>query len=290
MPFKNRLLARLFEGILEGQPVDFRNDFLPSEDVLNAIAFLPIPLSRSQREAVFRAWTQEVSYIQGPPGTGKSHTITAIMLAALFLKKPKSALSHRVLLVSHKKPAIDVVYEMLRRFLGPGSVIYASNESAQRQQMRGELQQWLSRCGTLHGHAELEELRRKRAHHRGKVEQLRAQVDQLETQIKSALEWERDYYHQQERLDRNRKAYFGQFGDRKAGEFKLSTEADVARALNILRGVEHLLGEDIHASGGGVSRHKALHLRRFFAACVKQFFADASRLPPNLAATNYLRE
>src|SRR5208282_3407 len=115
-------------------------------------------------------------------------------------------------------------------------------------------------------------------------------VDQLETQIKSALEWERDYYHQQERLDRNRKAYFGQFGDRKAGEFKLSTEADVARALNILRGVEHLLGEDIHASGGGVSRHKALHLRRFFAACVKQFFADASRLPPNLAATNYLRE
>src|SRR5208282_2831078 len=108
MPFKNRLLARLFEGILEGQPVDFRNDFLPSEDVLNAIALLPIPLSRSQREAVFRAWTQEVSYIQGPPGTGKSHTITAIMLAALFLKK-------RVLLVSHKKPAIDVVFEKLTK-------------------------------------------------------------------------------------------------------------------------------------------------------------------------------
>ena len=283
MPFKNRLLAKLFEGILEGQPVDFRNDLLPHDEVLKAIDLLPIPLSRRQREAVFYAWTREVSYIQGPPGTGKSHTITAIMLAALFLKK-------RVLLVSHKKPAIDVVYEMLRRFVGQGSVIYASNESAQRQEMRGELQQWLARCGTLHGHAELEELRRKRAHHRGKVEQLRAQVDQLESQIKSALDWERDYYHRQERLDRNRRAYFGQFGDRKPGEFNLSTEADVARALNVLTDVECLLGQDIHASGGGVSRQKALHLRLFFAACVKQCFADASRLPPNLAAANYLRE
>ena len=134
MPFKNRLLAKLFEGILEGRPVDFRNDMLPHEEVRNAAKLLPIPLSRRQEEAVFRAWTHEVSYIQGPPGTGKSHTITAIMLTALFLKK-------RVLLVSHKKPAIDVVYEKLRQFVGLGSVVYASNESAQRQQMRGELQQ-----------------------------------------------------------------------------------------------------------------------------------------------------
>jgi len=98
MPFDNPLLAKLFEGILEGRAVDFRTDLLPRDEVLKAIDLLPILLSRRQREAVFRAWTHEVSYIQGPPGTGKSHTITAIMLAALFLKK-------RVLLVSHKKPA-----------------------------------------------------------------------------------------------------------------------------------------------------------------------------------------
>jgi hypothetical protein len=283
MPFKNRLLAKLFEGILEGRPVDFRNDMLPHEEVRNAAKLLPIPLSRRQEEAVFRAWTHEVSYIQGPPGTGKSHTITAIMLTALFLKK-------RVLLVSHKKPAIDVVYEKLRQFVGLGSVVYASNESAQRQQMRGELQQWLARWGTLHGHAELEELRRKRAHHRGKVEQVRAEVEQLETQIKSALEWECDYYHRQERFDRNRKAYLGRFGTDNLDGFRLSSEADAVRALSILSQVEHMLGEDIHASGGGVSRQKVLHLRRFFGACVNQFYADASRLPPNLAAVNYLRE
>jgi hypothetical protein len=283
MPFENPLLAKLFEGILEGQPVDFRNDLLPRDEVLKAIDLLPIPLSRRQREAVFRAWTYEVSYIQGPPGTGKSHTITAIMLAALFLKK-------RVLLVSHKKPAIDVVYEKLGQFLGAGSAIYASNESAQRQQMRGELQQWLSRCGTLQGRAELEELRRKRAHHRGKVEQLRQEVEQLETQIKNALEWERDYYHRQERLDHNRKAYLGRFGDGDSQSLELSPAANPVKALAVLRQAEKMLGEDIQTSGGNVSRQKALHLRRFFGACVNQFFAEPSRLPPNLAAVNYLRE
>jgi hypothetical protein len=270
--------------------VGFENEMLPRDEVLKAIDLLPIPLSRRQREAVFRAWTNEVSYIQGPPGTGKSHTITAIMLAALFLKK-------RVLLVSHKKPAIDVVFEKLTKdssgrpaMLGAGSVIYASNESAQRQRMRGELQLWLARCGTLHGRAELEEFRRKRAHYRGRVEQLRAEVEQLETQIKKALEWERDFYDRQERLNRNRKSYRDRFGAVDLTSPKLSPAADSARALAVLKDVEQLLGDDVHASGGQVPRQKILHLRRFFSACANQFFADTSRLRPNLATVNYLRE
>jgi hypothetical protein len=283
MPFGNPLLTKLFEGILEGRPVDFRDNLLPRDEVLDAIDLLPIPLSRRQREAVFRAWTHEVSYIQGPPGTGKSHTITAIMLAALFLKK-------RVLLVSHKKPAIDVVYEKLRGFVGPGSAIYASHDPAQRQQMRGELHQWLGHWGTLDGHAGLEELRRNRDHHRKKVEQLRAEVQAVETAIKDALKWEQDYYHRQERLDRNRKAYLGRFGNGEPGSLNLSPAADALRALQALGQVDRFLGEEVHASGGVAPRQKLLHLRRFFAACVQQFFADASRIPPNLATVNYLRE
>ena len=82
MPFDNPLLAKLFEGILEGREVEFRTDEPSEEDVRKAIALLPISLSKQQRNAIVRAWTHEVSYIQGPPGTGKSHTITAIMLAA----------------------------------------------------------------------------------------------------------------------------------------------------------------------------------------------------------------
>ncbi len=290
MPFENPLLAKLFEGVLEGRSVNFENEMLPRDEVLKAIDLLPIPLSRRQREAVFRAWTNEVSYIQGPPGTGKSHTITAIMLAALFLKK-------RVLLVSHKKPAIDVVFDKLTKdfpgrpaMLGAGSVIYASNESAQRQRMRGELQLWLARCGTLHGRSELEEFRRKRAHHRGHVEQLRAEVEQLETQIKKALDWERDYFERQEKFHKNRKAYGGRFGGADLTSLKLSASANPIRALEVLKDVEHLLGDGIHATSGRVPRQKILHLRRFFSACANQFFADASSLVPNLATVNYLRE
>lgn len=290
MPFENPLLAKLFEGVLEGRRVDFRRDLLPEDEIKKAIDLQPLPLSRRQREAVFNAWTNEISYIQGPPGTGKSHTISAIMLAALFLKK-------RVLLVSHKKPAIDVVFEKLTKdtpgrpaMLGAGSVIYASNESAQRQRMRGELQLWLARCGTLHGRAELEEFRRKRAHHRGHVEQLRAEVEQLETQIKKALEWERDFYHRQEKLNRNRKSYRERFAATDLNSPKLSQAANAVRALAILKDVERLLGDDIHSSGGQIQRQKILHLRRFFTACANQFFADTSRLLPNLAAVNYLRE
>ncbi len=284
MPFENPLLAKLFEGILEGRQVEFRTDLLPRDDVLKAIDVLPIPLSRRQREAVFRAWTHEVSYIQGPPGTGKSHTITAIMLVALFLKK-------RVLLVSHKKPAIDVVYEKLRQFLGHGSAVYASHETEQRQQMRGELQQWLSKIGTLQTQPELDEFRRKRAHHRGKVEQLLSEVRKLETSLGEALKWEQDYYHRQERFHRNRRAYLTRFRKgHKENELELAPDVDAVRALSVLADAERLLGEDTHTSGGGVARQKVLHLKRFFAACVKQFKADGSRVPPNLATINYLRE
>ena len=290
MPFENPLLAKLFEGVLEGRSVNFENEMLPRDEVLKAIDLLPIPLSRRQREAVFRAWTNEVSYIQGPPGTGKSHTITAIMLVALFLKK-------RVLLVSHKKPAIDVVFEKLTKdspgrpaMLGAGSVIYASNDSAQRQRMRGELQLWLARCGTLHGRSELEEFRRKRAHHRGHVEKLRADVEQLETKIKKALDWERDYYERQEELHKNRKSYGDRFGGANLTSLKLSASANPIRALEVLKNVEQLLDDGVYATNGQVPRQKILHLRRFFSACANQFFANTSSFLPNLATVNYLRE
>lgn len=283
MPFENPLLAKLFEGILEGQQVEFRTDLLAQDEVLKAIDLLPIPLSKRQREAVFRAWTHEVSYIQGPPGTGKSHTIASIMLAALFLRK-------RVLLVSHKKPAIDVVYEKLRNFLGHGSVVYASHDTEQRLQIRGELQQWLGKIGTLQTQPELDELRRKRAHHRGKVEQLISEVRKLEGAIGDALKWEQDYYHRQETFHRNRKAYLGRFRNGSQNGLELARDVDAARALSVLTDAERLLGEEAHASGGEVQRHKILHLKRFFAACVNQFNADGTRVPPNLATINYLRE
>ena len=99
-----------------------------------AINFLPILLSENQRTALHNAWCSEISYIQGPPGTGKSHTITALMLSAIFLKK-------RVLMVSHKRAAVEVVRRQLEKFLGEGGVVYLGAQSEQRRQLRGQLQQ-----------------------------------------------------------------------------------------------------------------------------------------------------
>jgi len=284
MPFDNPLLAKLFEGILEGREVEFRTDEPSEADVRKAIALLPISLSKQQRNAIVRAWTHEVSYIQGPPGTGKSHTITAIMMAALFLKK-------RVLLVSHKKPAIDIVYAKLRTFLGPGSVIYASNEPSQRQQMRGELQQqWLANVGTLQGQAQLEQMRQERALHGGKVDQLQAAVVKLEAEISNALEREKIYYQCQEQLDKNRTAYLKQYGLAEPGSLVLSADGDVPRATDVLAPVGRFLSDVVHTKGGRATRSQALHVRRLFAASVRHFYADSRRLEPNLTAVGYLND
>ncbi len=282
MDFENSLLAKLFEGVLEGRSVEFKTDLLPVAEVQKAIALLPISLSSKQKQAVSRAWTHEVSYIQGPPGTGKSHTITAIMLAALFLKK-------RVLLVSHKKPAIDVVFDRLKECLGEGSVIYASNDVAQRQAMRGTLQSWLDRGDNLQSYAELDALRRVRSEYRGKVEQLKAEVEKLEGSIRSALQRERDFFHRQERFHKNRTAYLTRF-ETLGGDLNLSLSADVDLANALLPEIELQLGDELHANDGRMSRSETLRLRRFFVGFARHFFADHKRLEPGLAATNYVRE
>ena len=78
-------------------------------------ADLPVRLPANEVDAPKRASIEDVLRVrpiytlQGPPGTGKSHTITAIMLSAIFLNK-------KVLLVSQKKAAINVVRDKLNVF------------------------------------------------------------------------------------------------------------------------------------------------------------------------------
>lgn len=85
---------------------------IPSEDSSDALS--PIPLHNvvdadsSQNEAVTMAATGKSFVLQGPPGTGKSQTITNIIAECLSQGK-------RVLFVSEKLAALQVVYEKLRR-------------------------------------------------------------------------------------------------------------------------------------------------------------------------------
>ncbi len=133
MAFENKLLEKTFEGVLRGSPVRLRSDLIPRTELDEAIAQIPLSLSPNQNQAITMAWQNEITYIQGPPGTGKSHTIRAIMLSALLLNK-------RVLLVSQKKAAIDVVRDELNNMLGEHAVVYVGNDGKTRKGLKEFLQ------------------------------------------------------------------------------------------------------------------------------------------------------
>jgi len=126
--FKNPVLEKLLLNALadEKTNIDKNND----EQILDIIDnVIPLSLSSSQKQAVINAWQNEISYIQGPPGTGKSHTISAIILSALALNK-------RVLVVSQKQPALEVVNQKINPLLsddeGLAGVIYFDKDSRKK--------------------------------------------------------------------------------------------------------------------------------------------------------------
>jgi hypothetical protein len=134
-------LRKLLNGVLTGKPVKFRTqDESVIEEVDDALRLIPMPLSRKQEDAIRNAWSSDLSYIQGPPGTGKSHTITALMLSALVLEKS-------VLLVSHKKAAIDVVRRKLHEILGEEFAIYVGNDVSERDRTRRRINELIEQSG-----------------------------------------------------------------------------------------------------------------------------------------------
>ena len=69
---------------------------------------IPLDVDSSQLGAVIDSGRDRSFIIYGPPGTGKSQTITNMIANALYQNK-------RVLFVSEKKAALDVVYDRLCR-------------------------------------------------------------------------------------------------------------------------------------------------------------------------------
>jgi superfamily I DNA and/or RNA helicase/very-short-patch-repair endonuclease len=123
--FKNPVLEKLLLNALSDHRVPIS---AIEEERINDIIenVIPLSLSASQKLAVKNAWQNEISYIQGPPGTGKSHTISAIILSALALNK-------KVLVVSAKQPALEVVNQKINPLLsnvdGINGVIYFDKDS-----------------------------------------------------------------------------------------------------------------------------------------------------------------
>ena len=106
---KNPLVKHLVEG---GGLFDDGIEVFPPEDISAHLdlknLFCPMSADSSQLTAVVYSGMGKSFVLHGPPGTGKSQTITNIIAHNL-------ALGRRVLFVSEKKAALDVVHNRLTK-------------------------------------------------------------------------------------------------------------------------------------------------------------------------------
>jgi len=117
---RNPMLQLFLDNVISGINKKIDVDIIEkinASDIDDAINEVPFSLSSNQIQAIHRAWKSPVSYIQGPPGTGKSYTIASIALSAISLGK-------RVLIVSQKEPALDVVEEKVNKVVPDCAVRY----------------------------------------------------------------------------------------------------------------------------------------------------------------------
>ena len=102
---------------------------------------IPLDVDSSQLEAVVDSGKDKSFIIYGPPGTGKSQTITNMIANALYHGK-------RVLFVSEKKAALDVVYDRLKRIgLAPFCLEMHSNK-ANKKSFLAQMEQALNVTNT----------------------------------------------------------------------------------------------------------------------------------------------
>lgn len=150
-------LERLLESVFSGKKFDSEQSPVPEEKIFRVLARLPYSLSKSQRTAIYRALSNDISYIQGPPGTGKSFTISALAIAA-------SEMGLKVLVASQKTPAVDIVYEKVTEVLGDSACLYISEEQRRKQNTRGIIDRLLSKATDYQTTSEESELRRLSEH------------------------------------------------------------------------------------------------------------------------------
>ena len=106
--YQKSILAQNFDSIINSPSYSVKqilgyDTITKSQPLLGNLNWYP--LDNSQREVVAYASSNNL-VIQGPPGTGKSHTIVSLLQH--YLEQGK-----KVLFVSEKKSALDVVYKRL---------------------------------------------------------------------------------------------------------------------------------------------------------------------------------
>lgn len=132
------------------EPYEFSSNFIRPDEIDEKIdpseLFMPLPGDSSQITAVQASSKEGDFVLEGPPGTGKSQTIANIIAHNI-------GLGRKVLFLSEKMAALEVVYRRLReKGLGDFCLELHSNKANKRDVLNQLGQSWTNR--NLHSQAE----------------------------------------------------------------------------------------------------------------------------------------
>ena len=200
MAFENKLLTKLFEGVLSNRQITIRDDMTPAEDISGALELLPLPLSTCQRDAVTHAWRSDI------------------------LLRSRAA-GHREVAHDHRDHAhgrsswqtcVDGFSQAARRrgcAKEAGRAVWGGQRdlsrplTEQRKKTRGQIQKWIEGVGTFDALPRLAAKRRSRDTHEQELRRLLRVVRKMEGELKAALEHERDYFRANEAFLRRRREF-----------------------------------------------------------------------------------
>lgn len=148
---QNAVVRHLIETPREpfASEVSFLNPRTLDSEVTPQATFCPLPADSSQLAAIMAAVRGKDFVLIGPPGTGKSQTIANLIAQCLAEKK-------RVLFVSEKMAALDVVYRRMRA-IGLGDFCLELHSSKAR---KTEVLEQLRKSWEAQGECDPEEWKR----------------------------------------------------------------------------------------------------------------------------------
>ena len=252
---QNPVLAKLLLSSIEQTGINLTRDETVRREVYQTIVpLLPISLSEPQRQAIADAWAADISYVQGPPGTGKSHTITAMLASAVLQGK-------KVLLVSNKKAALDVVREKVEQILGEGALSLAVGDPEGRKQQKARIEELIARADNVKAAADYQELARSVGSLRQQVERALIDLYAHEDAIELYLVGARQAEEALGQLCRARDFYVGSYPATDLAQAGLGGSIPVDEAF--LQTVERVarMVEQARSNGRGATRGLALKVR-----------------------------
>lgn len=141
--YKKLLLANDYDKITSGPDQSIESLFGEKKFKTNEIPeshFLH-DLDNSQKDAVQTSLADNV-VIQGPPGTGKSHTVANLIKSFLIQNK-------KVLFVSEKRAALDVVFQKLKKDKLDLRIAYFNSDKNEKKQFYAHLKKNWEKTNSL---------------------------------------------------------------------------------------------------------------------------------------------